>query len=179
MTPVLLAVLGVADVGFSAFRDAAGRNPRIEKGAYYRRAIVGGTLSGMAMIALSVLAAAALLGRDASDVALREDMLRAGTPMAWIYGVFAATVSAALAAWAMGESELRTLMSVAVLGPLTLARHALIPVGLVAAWLTAERPETCALALFAVLLVGSAERVFGAIRARRGGRLWPGDPEMH
>lgn len=179
LTAALLAALGVADVTFSAFRDAAGRNPRIEKSAYYGRALRGGLLSGLAIVttcACTVGVVVALVGADAP--LLVDDMRAAGTPMAGIYGVFAASVVVALLVWRGSASELRTFVTVAVLGPMTLIRHVLIPVGLLAACLTAERWETRALACFAVLLVGSAERVFGAIRAHRGGRLWTGDPEM-
>ena len=181
VTPILLAVLGIADVTFSAFRDAAGRNPRIEKTAYYRRALRGGLRAGLAIITTCALVAGvvvALAGVDPERGAtLVDDMVRAGTPMAAIYGGFAASVVVALLVWSVSASEMRTFMTVAVLGPMTLLRHVLIPVGLLTACVFAERWETRALALFAVLLVGSAEPVFGALRARRKGRLWPGDPE--
>lgn len=176
LTAALLAALGVADVTFSAFRDAAGRNPRIEKSAYYRRALRGGFVSGLSLVAACALVSAVFATAAGSGQV--EDMTRAGTAMAAVYGTFASAVVLALLVWRTSASDLRTFLSVAVLGPMTLIRHLLIPVGLLVACLTAERWETRALACFAVLLVGSAERIFGAIRARRGGRLWPGDPEI-
>jgi hypothetical protein len=177
MTPLLLALLALADVTFSAFRDAAGRNPRIYKDAYYRRAMLGGLAVGLVALALCLAARSLLLGYAGGSEFLVEDMELAANRMVFIYGSYATAVLLALGVWRLGESELRTLMSVAILGPLTLLRHGMIPVGLAAAVLAAERWETRALALRGVTRVGSAERVFGAIRRRRRGRLWPGEPE--
>lgn len=176
MTLLLLALLALADVTFSAFRDAAGRNPRIEKTSYYRRAMLGGLLCGLFVLALCMVVRSLLLGQASNSEFLMEDMGYSGGRMVAVYGSYATLVLLALGVWRVGDSELRTLMSVAILGPLTLLRHVLIPVGFLVAVLAAERWETRGLALLGVMLVGSMERIFGAIRRQRQGRLWPGEP---
>jgi hypothetical protein len=177
MTAWLLSLLALADVTFSAFRDAAGRNPRIEKTRYYRRAMAGGFACGLAALGVCWGAFRGLLALAEAPEVLYSDMLEAGGWMLGLYGAYATAVLAALGVWLLGGSEVRTLMSVSILGPLTLLRHGLIPVGLALAWWQADRWETRGLALLGVTLVGSAERVYGLLRARRRGRLWPGEPE--
>lgn len=171
-TAALLSGLAIADVAFSAFRDAAGRNPRIDKRAYYRRAVTGGLVVGLTIIAVCCAA----WGLLASGASVDEDMRQAGQRLLLLYGPFATLVLLGLGVRLLGDGEVRTLMSVAILGPMTLLRHGLIAAGLVFVLVTAERWETQLLAALGVTLVGSAERVFGAIRARREGRLWLGDP---
>ncbi|MCU0655688.1 MAG: hypothetical protein MUF64_10495 [Polyangiaceae bacterium] len=177
MTPLLLSLLALADVTFSAFRDAAGRNPRIEKERYYRRAMAGGFACGLGALGVCWGALRGLLALVNDPEVLYRDMAGAGGWMLGLYGSYATVVLGALGVWLLGGSELRTLMSVSILGPLTLLRHGLIPVGLALAWWQADRWETRGLALLGVMLVGSAEQAYGAIRARRRGRLWPGEPE--
>ena len=174
MIPGLLALLAVGDVMFSAFRDAAGRDARIDKTVYFRRALLGGLVSGLGIIALCVVLVGWALAASPRPEWLYGDMLTAGQRMVWVYGAFAALVLASLLIWRLGGSELRTLMTVAILGPFTLLRHALIPVGYLWAVLEAHEPTTIAVATVGVLLVGSAERLFGWIRRRRG-HLWPSE----
>jgi hypothetical protein len=172
--PCLLALLAVADVVFTAFRDAAGRDPRIDKTSYFHRALLGGLASGLSVIALCFSLVWAMLATSPEPERLYNDMLAAGERMVWLYGAFATLVLIALLLWRLGQSELRMLMTVAILGPFTLLRHALIPIGYLWALLGTREPATIAIATVGFLLVGSAERVFGRIRRHRG-HLWPGE----
>ncbi|WP_434381142.1 hypothetical protein [Melittangium boletus] len=174
MTPWLLALLAVGDVTFSAFRDAAGRDPRIDKTSYFWRAVLGGLACGLWIIALCVALVHAALMASPHPEPLYDDMLTAGGHLVRLYGAFTLLVLAALLLWRLGQSELRTLMTVAILGPLTLLRHALLPVGYVWAVLGAREGATVAVTTVGFVLVGSAERLFGRIRRHRG-HLWPGE----
>lgn len=147
MIPLALVALALVDGALLGFRAAAGRSGLLEKRAYYRRAIALGALHAAAVTAGGVALALALsaLGGPGAWAAL----VTAGRAAATVYALFAALIVAALAVWAVPVTEVRTLASVTVLGPGTLARPWVIVAGLAWAVRAAPRGEVVALALYA------------------------------
>lgn len=122
MTPLLLAVLAIVDAAFAGFRAAAGRNARIFKFAYYRQSLLRGALAGVALVAvLAVLTALALV--FVQDPARQyAELVVVGGRMLWVLGAYAALVIVALVVYAVADWDLRSLATVAILGPFTLLR---------------------------------------------------------
>jgi hypothetical protein len=115
--PLVFFVLSVTDAAFAGFRDAAGRDAHIFKAELFRRAIRRGLVTGIAVCAIgAALAVAVALVGD------YDDLLGAAQAMLPPLAVYASLVLAAMGVWATAEADLRTLASVVVLGPFTLAR---------------------------------------------------------
>ncbi len=124
---LLLGSLAIVDAGFCGFRDAAGKDRRIEKRAYYRRAIARGMLLGLAMAVVFFIAIALI-----ADVELWPDLWAVAARMVAVYGAYATLVLVALGVYELASGDLRALATVAVLGPFTLIRPLVIAAG--AAW---------------------------------------------
>jgi hypothetical protein len=123
MSLLALALLAIVDAGFAGYRDAAGRDGRVFKLEFYRRAVRRGLGGGAVVVALSsVWVVAALLGGVTSPAEL-EATARLGLLMALSY---AALVLLALGVWSIAEADLRSLSGVILLGPFTLLRPLLI-----------------------------------------------------
>lgn len=132
MTPLVL-LYGLATLlsGFVGFRDAAGRNGKIDKRSYYRRGVIRAVLLGQVLlITLGVL----------GWLAVGWGGLASFAPTAWraamIYLPYTAVVLLAFLPYAVPHWEVRSLVTVAVLGPLTLLQ----PVVVVLGWLVAIAP---------------------------------------
>jgi hypothetical protein len=155
--PSLLALLAVLDAAFAGFRAAAGRDARIFKRAYYRRAIGLGAGSGAALVAvLAALTVGALLA-SGDPGALYADLLGIGARMLEVFLAYVILVLAALVLYATARLELRTLATVSVLGPFTLLRPWVVVAA--TAWGVAAGGSALAVALTvvssgSVLLVG-------------------------
>lgn len=174
MIPALLTLLALVDAAFCGFRDAAGRNPRIEKRAYFLRAIRRGAVAGLAAVAaLAALTFTVLwLAPDPADLWL--DLLAAGRRLVLVHGAYATLVCAALLAYALPLHDVRVLAAVMILGPFTMMRPWVLAAGALLAALHATRPETAALALVSALAMGLLERLLG--RGWRDGRPVPFEP---
>ncbi|MCK6547990.1 hypothetical protein L6R52_19220 [Myxococcota bacterium] len=136
---LLLATLAIVDAGFSGFRDAAGRNPRIRKQGYFRRAVRRGLKLGFVGCGVVGLVAALLVARAHSPSEALAALSVTAEVMVWSFGTYATLVLIALGLWLAAEPDLRTLASVVVLGPFTLIR----PWWIVAtcAWAAATAPQ--------------------------------------
>lgn len=149
MTAVLvllaLLVLSMTDAVFCGYRDAAGRNPLIRKAAFYRRALRRGIGFGFANAALSAVLFAGLLMASRNPAALWADCAAAGVSLLWVLVPYATVVLVALGGWTAAEQDVRTLASVVLLGPLSLARPFVILGG--AAVAIAARPSIPVVAL--------------------------------
>lgn len=122
MIPALLSFLAVLDAAFAGFRAAAGRDARIDKRAYYQRALLLGAAAGVALVvALGALTGGALLASPTPRTVYAE-LLVIGARMLQVLVGYAVLVLAALALYATTILELRILATVAVLGPFTLLR---------------------------------------------------------
>jgi hypothetical protein len=145
VTVFLLAVLVVFDGALCGFRAAAGRNPRIYLGRYYRQSMIRGALWSLAVIAFFLVAGLAC--RAAGGAAVWASLLDAAGRMVRVYTLFAVVTAAALALYLVGHFDLGVLASVLVLGPLTLVRPVVILAG--AAW-AAARTNTITAAIMSI-----------------------------
>jgi hypothetical protein len=147
----LLYLLATLDAAFSGYRAAAGRNARIRKGAYYRRAVAAGVLVGQG-------AALLLAGATIAVLAIRPDraaVLAAGTAalprLLAVYLPDAGVVLAMLAVRQVPSVDVRSLSSVLVFGPAVALRPVVGVGGL--GWALLAAPDL-AVALLGALGLG-------------------------
>ena len=167
MIPALLALLAIVDAAFAGFRAAAGRDARIFKYAYYKRALLRGAGAGTGLVlALAAATGVALLVTPA-PAALYAELLEIGARMLQVFLGYALLVLAALALYGTARLELRILATVSILGPFTLLRP-LVVVG-ATSWGVALGASPIA----AALTVGSSASVLvlGRILDWHQGRL--------
>lgn len=167
----LLALLAVFDGVLSGFRAAAGRDGRIDKRPYYRRAIARGAQAGVVVVVANVAVAAVLVATSADPGATWAEFLRAGTTCAWIFGGFATVTLAAIALWWSPIHEYRLLATVIVLGPLTLIRPIVIIAGLAIAAARAGDPRVWIMAALAGTTVLGVEGLLGRAHVARWRQL--------
>ncbi|MFT3772840.1 MAG: hypothetical protein QM820_46230 [Minicystis sp.] len=148
---LLLWILALTDGAFAGYRDAAGRDAHIFKADYYRRAIRRGMRFALGTSALSAIVAAAVVIAAPSPAARLGELLVAARWMLLVVGAYATVVLGALGLWAAAEADLRTLASVAVLGPFTLLRPWVIAA---AGALGALRAPSTPAAITAVVVCG-------------------------
>lgn len=154
MIPAALVLLALVDGALIGFRSGAGRVGLVGKETHIRRAVLLGAIAA-ALIALGgiVLAFALTLlpGRE------RWASLEAGGAAAvTVFGVFAGLMVASLLVWLVPVTELRTIVTVSLLGPGTLLRPAVIVLGMVYAFARVPTWEVAVLGAYgasAMLLV--------------------------
>ncbi|MBK8259594.1 MAG: fatty acid desaturase [Polyangiaceae bacterium] len=122
MIPALMVAFAVLDLAFAGFRAAAGRDGLIEKRAYYTRAMGEGAGLGLAFSAVMALVTWAVVRRAEDPGALFAELVATGSRMLLVFGGYAVLVLAALIVYTIAKHELRTLATVAILGPFTLIR---------------------------------------------------------
>jgi hypothetical protein len=120
--PALMVLAAVVDLAFCGYRAAAGRNARIEKSSYYLWALVVGAGVGAAVSLGLAAATVAVLAVDP----VYPELVAIGGRMLLVIGGYAALVLSAIAVYMLAEHELRTLATVAILGPFTLIRPAVV-----------------------------------------------------
>jgi hypothetical protein len=164
VTFALLSVLALIDAGFAGFRDAAGRDPRVFKwrDGIYPRAIVRGLIAGV----IAQLVVAALVGTPALLLELGDDYRRAADAMLWVLVPYTLFVLGAFIPYFIPSIEVRTLVSVIVFGPCTLARPLVMLAAAIAAMITVPRPAVCAAVAVAVGVTVLLEPALGALRTR-------------
>lgn len=120
--PAVLLGLSMADAAFAGYRDAAGRDARVFKVEYYRRAIRRGLKFGLVTNACALVTLFAFAASSSSLTHFVQSFTDAAQTVLCIVGCYAVTVIAALGVWVAGEADVRTLASVLILGPFTLIR---------------------------------------------------------
>jgi hypothetical protein len=161
---VLLGTLAIVDAGFCGFRDAAGRDRRIEKKPYYAHAIRRGMALG-AVVLIPSAAAIVLIARS-SGLELWPDLLAAAGRMVAVYGAYATLVVGALGVYRVASGDLRTLATVAVLGPFTLIRPLVICAGGVWGAAAAAHGTTAVVCSLAAAAMIGFEFALGAVVKR-------------
>ena len=152
LVPACLWILAVVDGGFAGFRDAAGRDARIFKQAYYRRAIRRGLRHGLVTASASAALVGLVVGLSPSPSDRIEELTRCGQSVLAVLAAYAILVLLAMGVWAAGEADLRTLASVVILGPFTLIRPYVILAAAAAGAMSAKTALTGATVLIACFL---------------------------
>lgn len=156
MIAVALVALALIDGALLGFRAAAGRAGLVDQRRDRRRAIAIGVAYAAAIAVGGVLLALALTALQGP--ALWPELLAAGGAAVRVYTIFAMLVLAALALWLIPVADLRTAVSVTVLGPGTMARPWVLLAGLASAVATRPRWEVALLALYAAAAMLPLER---------------------
>lgn len=172
MIPLLLASLAILDATFAGFRAAAGRDARIFKRAYYRRALLTGAGSGALLVAVLAVATGLALVASPDPGALYGDLLAIGARMLQVFLGYAILVLGALALYATARMELRILATVSILGPFTLLRPAVV----VAATAWGAIPSRSPAAIALTLASSGSVLLLGRILDHRYGRGALGGP---
>ncbi len=120
--PSLMVGFAILDLTFAGFRAAAGRDGRIAKGGYYAGAMAKGALAGVFVALVMGLLTWGALSWAPDGVVLYSELNVIGAAMAKVFAGYAAVVSVALLVYTFARHEVRTLATVAILGPFTLAR---------------------------------------------------------
>ncbi|MFP4601097.1 MAG: hypothetical protein ACLFVJ_22810 [Persicimonas sp.] len=152
----LLYVMAVIDGMFVGYRDALGRNPRLDKRRYYLRAMFSGiglVHVALAAIALTVAATFWLVDDVGQAVVALEQV---ASSMRVFYAVYAGCVALVFGVYALPSYDLRSYITVSAFGTLTLVRPLVIIAVALVAGLGADHPvawPTCvAVALSMALL---------------------------
>lgn len=163
MTLVALYLLATVDGAFCGYRAAAGRSALIDKAAYYRRAMLRGSL--WAQIA-AVIAAAALLAAwkfAPGRAALLADLHGAAHRMLWVFVPYAAVIFGSFAVRALPSTDLRSATSVMIFGPCTALRPLVAIAGVLYGVIPSSRWETKALGVLVLGLMLSLEPLLDRI----------------
>ncbi|MFO0552324.1 MAG: Smr/MutS family protein [Polyangiaceae bacterium] len=120
--PAAIVALALLDTTLSGFRAAAGCDGRIDKRAYYTSAMARGFGYGALLVATMGAATLAVVLGARDGAAIFSDLVGVGLRMLPVFAAFGGLVLVALAVYAVSRHEVRTLATVAILGPFTLAR---------------------------------------------------------
>lgn len=169
MSPLFLVALALLDGALLGFRAAAGRMGRVEKHGYHLRAMALGLLAAAIVSTGGAgLAFALVLARGAW---LWPVFVHAGARAASVFATFAVFVVLALLVWLVPQRDLRTLVTVSVLGPGTLVRPYVIMLGMVAGFAAEPCLEVALLGAYGACAMLSLE----GFMARR---CFPIDPAL-
>jgi len=125
---LLVWLLASLDATFVGFRDAAGRNPRVFKKAWFRRALLRGLALGQ-VASVVVLAWLGVLAWSLDATEVVDLHHKVGGGMVAVYLPYAVVVLGALSVYKLPHPDVSSLATVLVLGPLTLLRPVVILVG--------------------------------------------------
>ncbi len=157
MIPALMIAFAVLDLSFVGFRSAAGRDGRIDKRNYYLRAMFLGAAAGLVLSAALGAVTWIVMSQLVQPYALFAEMVVIGRTMSVVFGAYASLVVAALLVYGVSRHEIRTLSTVAILGPFTLMRPWIVVVALALGLRPARTLPAMALtglSCFAVLVMG-------------------------
>ena len=162
-----LATLVFFDALLAGFRAAAGRDGRIAKRDYYRRAVARGAAAAVLIVGAHAVFVAVLVASAPDAAGAWRDLLRAGRDCVVIFGVFAVLATVAIAFWFAPSRELRLVPTLLVLGPLTLVRPLVIVSGLTFAAVRNPTTRVLIAALAAAATMLALEHVLGRQHASR------------
>jgi hypothetical protein len=167
LVPASLYALATLDSAFAGYREAAGRSALINKGAYYRRAMLRGALWGQAAVAVALAVFAALYFLTDDRAAFVSALLAAGRRMLAVYVPYTAVVLAAFAVRAVPSVDVRSLTSTLVFGPFVFVRPLVVAAGVAWGMLAARRADASLLLLVVLALMLLIERFLARLRRGR------------
>lgn len=162
----LLWLLATVDSAFIGYREAAGRNALIEKGAYFRRALIRGALVGqLAVLIVGVTTAIALaISSDAGALFSKFELI--GARMLTVYIPYAIIILITFCIRAVPSVDIRSITSVLIFGPFTFIRPLIVLAGAVWGVLAAPGAITIAITVLIVSLMLGLEYVLSGLRSR-------------
>ena len=173
---IALYGLGVVLTGLVGCRHAMARDARIHKERYLGRAIALAVLIGQ----VNILVAALGLGLGwlvSPDMAtLLAELHEAGVAALSVYGGYTALVGLTFLGYAIPNTEVRSLVTVAIFGPLTLVQPAVVVAGLGAALLAAPSLAVALAFSPCVAFMLGFGRLLGRLEVWRWARR--GEPEL-
>ena len=163
----LLWLLATVDSAFIGYREAAGRNALIKKGAYFRRALLRGALFGqLAVLIVGVITALALLSSsDAAALFSKVELI--GTRMLTVYIPYALIILITFCIRAVPSVDIRSITSVLIFGPFTFIRPLIVLAGAVWGVVAAPGAITIGIAVLIVSLMLGLEYILSSLRSRR------------
>ena len=135
ITFLWLYLIALAGGGLSGICVAGGRNCFIAKKRYYLRAVLRGMLLVNLVLLGVSLVYGLMLALTPAPHELFAQLQAAGDAALDIYGAYALVVAVTFAFYLVPNLEIRCLTTVALFGPLTLARPLVIVAGTIAATL--------------------------------------------
>lgn len=156
MIPVALVAFALLDGTFAGFRAAAGRDGRIDKRRYHLRAMALGALTSTVAVVLLAGLTGIVLATAPDPDRVWDELNLMGARLVVSFVAFSALVVLALGVYAVARHEVRTLATVAILGPFTLARPFLVVGATLGATLLATTWRTAVLAWVASATVLAA-----------------------
>jgi len=162
----LLWLLATVDSAFIGYREAAGRNALIEKGAYFRHALIRGALLGqLAVLIVGVITAIALVSSsDAAALFLKLELI--GARMLTVYIPYALIILITFCIRAVPSVDIRSITSVLIFGPFTFIRPLIVLAGAVWGVVAAPSAITIAITVLIVSLMLGLEYALSGLRSR-------------
>jgi hypothetical protein len=162
----LLWLLATVDSAFIGYREAAGRNALIEKGAYFRRALIRGALFGqVAVLIVGVVTVIALAtSNDAAVLFSKFELI--GARMLTVYVPYALIILITFCIRAVPSVDIRSITSVLIFGPFTFIRPLVVLAGAVWGVLAAPGTITITLTVLIVSLMLGLEYALSGLRSR-------------
>ena len=162
----LLWLLATVDSAFIGYREAAGRNALIEKGAYFRRALVRGALFGQVAVLLAGVVTVIALATSNDAAVLFSKFELVGARMLTVYIPYALIILITFCIRAVPSVDIKSITSVLIFGPFTFIRPLIVIAGAVWGVLAAPGAVTIALAVLIVTLMLGLEHALGWLRSR-------------
>lgn len=162
----LLWLLATVDSAFIGYREAAGRNALIEKGAYFRRALIRGALFGqLAVLIVGVITAIALVtSSDAAALFSKFELV--GARMLTVYVPYALIILITFCIRAVPSVDIRSITSVLIFGPFTFIRPLVVLAGAVWGVVAAPNTITIGITVLIVILMLGLEHILSWCRSR-------------
>jgi hypothetical protein len=166
MSILLLWLLATVDSAFIGYRDAAGRSALIEKGKYYRHALVRGALFGQIAVAIVGTVALGMVATAPQPAKLFATFEQVATRMLMVYLPYALILTVTFFIRAIPSVDIRSITSVLVFGPFTLIRPLVVLAGAICGLLAAPTVNVVLLLVLVVSLMLGMEHALDRLRAR-------------
>ena len=162
----LLWLLATVDSAFIGYREAAGRNALIKKGAYFRRALIRGALFGqLAVLIAGVITALALVSSsDAAGLFSKFELI--GARMLMVYVPYALIILITFCIRAVPSVDIRSITSVLIFGPFTFIRPLIVLAGAIWGVVAAPGAMTISVTVLIVSLMLGLEYALSGLRSR-------------
>lgn len=154
---ILLYILALIDGVFVGYRDAIGRNPLLEKTAYYRAAMWHGLR--IVLVPLTTITWVAGASYFYDPVAITAAMGAFTTTLLWGLGTYATCVLLAFGAYRIPDYDVKSFVTISAFGTLTLARPFVIICTATLAGMVADEPLVWPTALTIATTMGLLQPV--------------------